>query len=226
MLSIPREPMLGGGPAREREPLILPPKEPFQPLIPPPVDPLIPPPPGLGLGQPPPPGLGCAEPNQVQTHIPSPPSVRREAGSRPREMVLGGEQRGEMDLRQGRQETLAAGEYRQGREAFEELRLVGEGSRGHESRVGREMVIGELPKQQQQGVGRGGGEHHGEEQARPGKEVEAKGRIGDIKVSDNHFGHSHLIWQELMTVCQNSVCDPTSFLLASSKSSCQLLHFI
>ena len=100
-----------------------------------------------------------------------------------------------------------------------------EGSRGHESRVGREMVIGELPKQQQ-GVGRGGGEHHGEEQARPGKEVEAKGRIGDIKVSDNHFGHSHLIWQELMTVCQNSVCDPTSFLLASSKSSCQLLHFI
>ena len=71
-------------------------------------------------------------------------------------MVLGGEQRGEMDLRQGRQETLAAGEYRQGREAFEELRLVGEGSRGHESRVGREMVIGELPKQQQGGAGEEG----------------------------------------------------------------------
>ena len=113
----------------------------------------------------------------------------------------------------GRQEMLGAGEYRQGREAFEELRLGGggEGSRGHvrevESRQGRELVIGELPKRGEQGgstsrgageiqgmsrgagevqgMSRGAGEMQGvEEQARPGKEVEARGRIGEIKVGN------------------------------------------
>ena len=102
----------------------------------------------------------------------------------------------------GRQEMLGAGEYRQGREAFEELRLGGgEGSRGHvrevESRQGRELVIGELPKRgeqggstsrgagEMQGSSRGAGEMQGvEEQARPGKEVEARGRIGEIKVGN------------------------------------------
>ena len=170
-----------------REPLIPAPMEPFhpmrEPLIPTPLEPLIPPPAGLG---------------RVEASVPllpSPPSARREGANRPREVVLG-EVRSEVlgDYRQGRQEMLGAGEYRQGREAFEELRLAGEGSRVHgrevESRQGRELVIGELPKQ----GGRGGGELHAE--ARPGKEVEARGRIGEIKVRGNFFNssfHFHLL---------------------------------
>ena len=164
-----------------REPLIPAPMDPFphvprepvsvrEPLIPPPLEPLIPPPVGLGRIE------------AMVPLLPSPPSARREGVARPREVVLG-EQRSEVigcggEFRQGRQEMLGAGEYRQGREAFEELRLGGE-VRGHgrevESRQGRELVIGELPKQ----GGRGGGELHAE--ARPGKEVEARGRIGEIK---------------------------------------------
>ena len=173
---IPREPLLPA--STGREPLIPAPMEPFHPmreplapsvrdpLIPPPLEPLIPPPSGLGRVE------------AIVPHLPSPPSSRREGANRPREVVLG-EVRSEVvgcggDYRQGRQEVLGAGEYRQGREAFEELRLGGEG-RGH----GREVVIGELPKQA------GRGEQGVEEQARPGKEVEARGRIGDIKVGNN-----------------------------------------
>ena len=157
-----------------------------EPLLPPPLEPLIPPPAGLGRVE-------------AVPLLPSPPSARREGANRPREVVLG-EVRSEVlgEFRQGRQEMLGAGEYRQGREAFEELRLGGEG-RGHgrevESRQGRELVIGELPKQGGRGEqgSRGGGEPQGvEEQARPGKEVEARGRIGDIKVSKSCIFFLHL----------------------------------
>ena len=152
-----------------------------EPLLPPPLEPLIPPPAGLGRVE-------------AVPLLPSPPSARREGANRPREVVLG-EVRSEVlgEFRQGRQEMLGAGEYRQGREAFEELRLGGEG-RGHgrevESRQGREVVIGELPKQAGRGDQgfRGAGETQGvEEQARPGKEVEARGRIGEVKVSSLGF---------------------------------------
>ena len=185
ILAISREPLVPA--STGREPLIPAPMEPFpqvprepvsvrEPLIPPPLEPLIPPPVGLGRIE------------AMVPLLPSPPSARREGVARPREVVLG-EQRSEVigcggEFRQGRQEMLGAGEYRQGREAFEELRLGGE-VRGHgrevESRQGRELVIGELPKQ----GGRGGGELHAE--ARPGKEVEARGRIGEIKVRGNFF---------------------------------------
>ena len=194
ILAISREPLVPA--STGREPLIPAPMDPFpqvprepvsvrEPLIPPPLEPLIPPPVGLGRIE------------AMVPLLPSPPSARREGVARPREVVLG-EQRSEVigcggEFRQGRQEMLGAGEYRQGREAFEELRLGGE-VRGHgrevESRQGRELVIGELPKQ----GGRGGGELHAE--ARPGKEVEARGRIGEIKVRGNFFNssfHFHLL---------------------------------
>ena len=196
ILAIPREPLLPA--STGREPLIPAPMEPFhpmreplpssvrEPLIPPPLEPLIPPPAGLGRVEP------------LVPLLPSPPSARREGANRPREVVLGEVRSEVLDYRQGRQEMLGAGEYRQGREAFEELRLGGEG-RGHgrevESRQGRELVIGELPKRGEQGSSRGAGEMQGvEEQARPGKEVEARGRIGDIKVGNTVLSFVYLFF--------------------------------